>query len=887
MALTTGIQTAILENGLTVLVKEIHTVPVATVWVWYKVGSRNEREGITGCSHWVEHMLFKGGKRFGKGEIFGQVAKLGGYNNGFTSNDFTVYFETLPSSAVELGMDIEADRMANSLFDPAETASERTVIISEREGAENQNEYLLSEELNAAAFRVHPYRWPVVGFKCDLEQMTREDLYEYYRTYYGPNNAILVVAGDVRADDVMRNAERLFGEINSQATPPKLRAVEPPQQGERRIWLRRPGPTAFLQVGYHIPAIGHDDTTALIMLDSILSGAKGVSIMGSAWMGRSSRLYRALVETNLATSADSYCPFSPDPSLFMFSVTARNSVEPERVEEALQSELARIALEPPTEDELAKAVRQTRAQFAYGTDGVTAQASILGYFSCIATPDYADMIQDRLAEVKPEDVQRVAAQYLQADNRTVGWFIPTGGTLEGGAEQSASTGIFHVACATGGNPDISSGEGRVTVDTTGTRLPVERFKLSGGGTLLVCPNPHSQAVSIRGSIPAGAIRELKEVGGVSHMVSAMVMRGTQSMTYQEIAETVESLGASLSFSASLETAHCEAKCLSTELPLMIKIMADCWRNPIFPESELEKVRAQTLTAIGERDDDTRTVAELTCRRMLYGIDHPYGRDGLGTRDTVEALTRDLLTGFHTLWYGPDDLILVVVGNVDPKATLSLIETAFADWEKSSGTANEALLSILPSREAVERAAIVMAHKSQSDIAIGFPAVARSAPDYYAVDTACNILGRLGLYGRMGRSVRDEQGLAYYAFTRLNAWTYGGHWSAQAGVNPRNVEQARESMIAEMARIAAEPVTEDELTDARNNQIGALALRLETNDGVATMLHEMEYHGLGLDYLERYPDTINALTRDDLLAASHKYLVPERRVEVVSGPAIRG
>jgi len=205
MSIATGVKLTKLANGLGVLTKEIHTSPVVTVWAWYKVGSRNEREGITGCSHWVEHMLFKGGIRFKKGDIFKQVARVGGYNNGFTSQDYTIYFESLPADKVELGLDIESDRMANAAFDPAETESERTVIISEREGAENNPEYLLSEEVMGTAFRHHPYRWPIVGYMSDLQTTTRDELYDYYRTYYGPNNAMLLVVGDFETTVLLKD----------------------------------------------------------------------------------------------------------------------------------------------------------------------------------------------------------------------------------------------------------------------------------------------------------------------------------------------------------------------------------------------------------------------------------------------------------------------------------------------------------------------------------------------------------------------------------------------------------------------------------------------------------------------------------------------------------
>lgn len=868
MSIASGVKPVTLSNGLTVLLKEIHTSPIVTVWVWYRVGSRNEKEGITGCSHWVEHMLFKGGQRFKKGEIFQQVARAGGYNNGFTSHDMTVYFETLPADRLELGLDIEADRMANALFDPEEVASERTVIISEREGAENSPQFLLGEELSAAAFRVHPYRLPVVGYKCDLEQMTREELYNYYRTFYGPNNAILVVTGDFAGEQALAKVEQYFGPIAAQVSPPRLRAVEPPQQGERRLVLRRPGTAAYLQAGFHVPAVGHDDIYPLVLLDAILSGAKPLTFHGGAWMGRSSRLHRALVDGNLASTVGSDLPLSVDPTHFSFWATARTGVAPERVEEAFLAELAKIAGEPPSLQELEKALRQTRAQFAYGSDGVSAQAFSLGYFSLISSHEYLDTFLDKLAQVTPEEVQRAAATYLAPDNRTLGWFLPTGEPV--GGESGAPPNAFHFMPFTG-----LAGAGE------GPTLAAERFPLSSGGILLVSPNRNTPTVAMRASLSAGSIRESDAQAGLAHLTSSSVMRGTTRHTYREIADAVESVGASLHFGSSLENAYSGAKCLAGDAAFLLKMMAECWREPVFPAEEVEKVRSEVLTAIREQKDDTRTVAEHTFRRLLYPPEHPYGRNNIGEEETVAALGREEVVAFHRRAFDPRSLILVIVGDVEPEAVREAAEKALGDWR--NGALPEPVIPPLPVRAARQRALAPMMHKSQADIVLGFPALERRSSDYHAADLACSIVGRFGLMGRLGKSVRDEQGLAYYVFARLQAWKYGGHWVTQAGVNPKNVVQARESIWRELRKLASEPVSQEELREVQSSQIGSLALRLETNDGIAAVLHEIEYHRLGSDYLQRLPGIIRGLSREQLLEVSRRYLAPETAVEVIAGP----
>jgi zinc protease len=415
-------------NGLTLLTKEVHSAPVVSFWVWYRVGARNEHEGITGVSHWVEHMMFKGTPTFGKGQIMQMVAENGGTLNAFTSADYTAYFETLPSDRLDLALSIESDRIANSLFDPEEVASERTVIISEREGSENEPDHLLYEEVMAAAFKIHPYRNGVIGWKCDLRTMTRDDLYNHYKTYYAPDNATVVVVGDFETEEVVAKVGEAFGRYAPSGSIPEVRAIEPDQKGERRVRVVHPGSSPQVYVVYHTPAVTNPDVYPLAVLDALLSGAKPVGAGGAA-LGRSARLYKALVATEIAISAGSYFAFHKDPNLFTFAGTGKPGDENEAtlrdIEAAFYEEVRKLQEEPVPQDELDKAVRQSRAQFIYASDSVSSQANLLGWLETIYTADMYNQILEKLAAVTPEDVQRVARTYLTERNRTVGWFIPT------------------------------------------------------------------------------------------------------------------------------------------------------------------------------------------------------------------------------------------------------------------------------------------------------------------------------------------------------------------------------------------------------------------------------------------------------------------------------
>jgi zinc protease len=438
----------VLPNGLLVLLQEQHAAPVTTAWTFYRVGGRNELPGITGASHWVEHMMFKGSLRFGKGVIDVLTSKNGGFNNGLTDLDYTTYLFTLPSDRIGIGLEVLADMMGNALFDPGEVESERTVIIAEREGHENDPSFQLFEDMLATAYHVHPYQHGVIGWKCDLQAMTRDDLYGHYKAYYTPNNAVVVAAGDFETKAMLAQIESLFGGYAAGAplpdggrTPafraavgaaaslvPALRSVEPPQEAERRVYLEKPGTTAYFRALYHTPASTHADTPALIVLDAILSGGKGMSFSGGGVsLGKSSRLYRALVETGLAADVSSSYGLNRDPGLFDFSATVREGRKPQEVEKAVFAEIERIAGKAPARAEVAKAVKQTRAQFAYSTERVSSLAYLAGLLECLHSWRDMDIFTERLAEVTPKDVQRVAQTYLTRGNRTVGWFQPARG----------------------------------------------------------------------------------------------------------------------------------------------------------------------------------------------------------------------------------------------------------------------------------------------------------------------------------------------------------------------------------------------------------------------------------------------------------------------------
>jgi zinc protease len=422
-----AVRVHVLDNGLKVLILEEHTAPLASVWCWYKAGSRDERPGLTGVSHWVEHMNFKGTANIPRDQVKGIIEQFGGSWNGYTWIDQTTYLETATRDALDRMLFIEAERMSRCLYDPADCESERTVIISELEGGENDPDSFLDQELTATAFKAHPYRHPTIGWLPDLQSMTREDLYGYYRRYYVPNNATLVIVGDVDPDDALRRVRQHFGGFAPGDEVSRMHTREPEQTGERRVVIRKEGTAAYLKVGFHAPAVSDPRWVPALLLDAVLTGAKGVNLWSSFRVPppqRSARLYLALVERGLASSVSAAILPTADPFLYTVSATATDGTPLDAVEDALLDALEHVRRDGVTPAEVARAKAQLHARMVFDSDSVTNVAHQLGFFETIASMETFLELPSRIAAVTVGEVATAAASMLAPANRTVGWFDP-------------------------------------------------------------------------------------------------------------------------------------------------------------------------------------------------------------------------------------------------------------------------------------------------------------------------------------------------------------------------------------------------------------------------------------------------------------------------------
>ncbi|MHB1000674.1 MAG: M16 family metallopeptidase [Armatimonadota bacterium] len=891
------IRETMLPNGLKVITKEVHAAPVVAFQVWYRVGSRNEELGKTGLSHLLEHMMFKGTKTLKKGEIDRLMRENGGVNNAGTWKDFTFYYETLSSDKLELAMRIESDRMVNSLIDAKEFKSEMTVVRSELEGHENEPDSLMMYEMYATAFKAHPYQWPTIGWTSDVESMTRDNLYKYYKAHYMPNNAIVVITGDFDTEKALAMVRKYFGSIPKGVQPAKVTAVEPVQLGERRSIVRKVGIAPRVMIGYHIPALGHKDIYPLDVLELVLSS------------GMSSRLYKSLVDKQLATDAWASSSSSRDPNLFFLGGTARTGVKIEDVESALLAEAERVKNEHISNDELQKALNQLEAQFIYTNDSVTNQAQQLGYFETLHSWQFIDQYLSNAKKVTVADVQAVAKKYLTAKNSTTVTFIPEAPAAP--LKQTRSIGTktllpFDVAAyrpdsvsarisgsvdnalqaktAVKPKPAVKTPAAKPAASNTKVVKPT-RVVLDNGMIVIIQENRSNPTVAVQGSLNAGSVLDPQGKNGLAQMTAGLLKKGTTTRTADQIAAEEDFVGMDIGFGVDTEYASFSGYSLTKYFGKMLDIMSDVLRNPTFPQDELDKLKSMRLSGLREQEDSTEAMAFRSFYNTVFPAGHPYHQ--LTLDDDIAnttAIQRDDVLGFYKNHYGPDSVIFVIVGDVDTNQALDMIKARFGGWQKI-GTTQRPQIPDAPMPGSITKKVIQMPDKSQVDVVLGYPGgLKRSDPDFYAANVMNFILGGGGaLSSRMGNEIRDKMGFVYNVYSYFDASLGAGPWISSLGSNPQNTDKAIKTLVAQIALMRDKGATKTEMQEAVNYIAGSFPVRLEKNSSIAGILQAAEFYGMGMDYIRNYQSIYRSVTLEQVNAAAKKFLHPDKYTLLIAGP----
>ena len=884
-----GLTETHLANGLTILSKEVHAAPVAYFSVYYKVGSRNEISGQTGLSHILEHMMFKGTKDLPPGAIDHLFLTNGGQINASTGEDRTEYHELISSDRLELAVRIEADRMENSQFDPTELSHEMTVVRSELEGDNNSPGYdLYTNTFLPTAFTAHPYHWPTIGWRTDVEAVAkrRDVIYSYYKHHYMPNNAVVVMVGDFDTAKAVSLVQKYFGGYPAGQLEQHHITQEPPQRGERRVVLKRPGTTGQVLIGYHVPETGTPDHYVFDVLTQILSS------------GRSGRLYQSLVEKGIAQYADAGNQDKRDPSLMTLEGSPSQGVENSAVETALEAEVTKLQTTPVSQDEITRAIQQFEASFVYHHDSVSEQADQLGEYAAIGLPHYLDTYLDKIRQVKPADVQRVAQKYLNADNRTVAYFepqpLPPGAapppppvTDNFGAAKPVTDPRQKALLAA---LDKKYNQATKTTSTVHQPKPT-RVVLPNGLVVIVQENHANKTVALSGLVRAGSVFDPEGKYGVAGLTAEMLGRGTETKSALQLALALESVGAGLSVGSGVEAASLAGGSQSKDFGLLLSTLADELRHPSFPADQLERLRALTLSGLEDARQDTGgtggagTQAEIAFTQAIYPKGHPYWSPSLDQSEAAaKAITREDLLKFYQTYYRPDTMVLVIVGDVKAAEVAKQVQAAFGDWAKPSTPTPTITIPDVPApTKAPAPIVLPLADAPQTSILFGYNGgLTQTSPDYYAAQIMSYILGGDTFGSRLGKAIRDQNGLAYSVDSFIQAQHGSGPFEVFMGANPKNATKAISLMRQIMAQMRQYGVTPEEIRSAKQYITGAYPLRLETNAGIAGVLLRSEDYGLGLDFPQRRNALYNAVTPAQVNAAIKKYLRPDQGVLVIAG-----
>ncbi|MDX2216577.1 MAG: pitrilysin family protein [Oculatellaceae cyanobacterium bins.114] len=880
LSVTQGTQKTVLSNGLTVLTKEIHTAPVVSVQIWYRVGSRNEPSGQNGISHQLEHLMFKGtsDRPIQFGRLF---SALGSQSNAFTSYDETAYYGTVEKEKLEALLTLEADRMKQATIGESQLASEKRVVISELQGYENNPRYRLEREVMRAAFPDRPYGLPVGGTRADVQNFTLEQVRSYYQRYYSPENAVLVVTGDFTTEPTLQRIREIFEPIPQGSTTPTAATaprVAPsshpaPTVTRQPVVLREPGTTALIHMIYPLPEITHPDVTAIDLMDMILTG------------GRSARLYQSLVESGLASSVGAYPAEMIEPGWYEITAIAAPNKELSQLAQVLQQSLTELQQQLVTTEELNRAKTQLRALFILNNQDITSQAMQLAY-NQIVTGDYqfSDRYLAALESVTPEDIQRVARTYLDPAKQTIGFFEPTLANGQPGTSSNGNSGRT-VENFSAGPPVDPAEVARYlppitsSTDTTPQPLP-EKVTLPNGLRVLLFPDPSTPTINLSGWVQAGTVLDLDYEPGTASLTAANLMNGTQTKTALEIAQALEDQGANLSFEANREGVSIEASALSTSLPTVIETLADVLQQATFPADQLELSRQRALVRLRLELDDPQQLGWRLFRQAVYPANHPF--HSFPTEESLTRINQANIEQFYRENYRPDSTVLALVGNFDPATVRQLLEQNFDNWQVQGRQPSLRFPSVSLPRSQT-RLNQAMTGKSEAVTFMGYNGISRRDPRFYAAIVMNQILGGDTLASRLGTEIRDRQGLTYGIYSYFVAGVNAGPFSISMQTSPTDANQAIDSTVALLQQLREHGITAEELSAAQRSITNSYPVDLASPSSIASEILMNEVYGLSQDELRQFPSRIKAVTLEQVQQVIRELIHPDNLVIVTAGP----
>lgn len=863
-----------LDNGLTVVFEEQHAAKVAAFQVWVRAGSADERPDQAGLAHLHEHMLFKGTEKRGPGEIAQAIESDGGEINAWTSFDQTVYHTVIASPFARTGLDVLADAVRHSAFDPDELRREIEVVCEEIKRGHDMPSRRASQEFFATAYREHPYRRPVIGTEESVRSFTREKVLEFYHRHYTPSNMVVAIVGDLTEAQVREWVEQGFGgDWGRPYEGPMPRPSEPEARQRRFRFQHEDVKEAFLHLGFAIPNALHEDTPALEALAIVVG------------QGESSRLNLTVRRRlALARSVGAYAYTPMDPGLWAVSLT----LGPDEVERALEESLRlvfQLREQRVPADELAKVKAQVESEAIYQRESAQGMARKLGFYqSAMGGIEQEARYYERVAALTPDDLLRVARKYLRHESAVLSALLPQ----RCGFSQARAEEILDRVAREPAPPASSPAQEKPSASRTTLRVTPPRSsggdtgqvhveRLQSGATLVVREERAVPLFGIRAAFHGGLRYENQDNNGLTHLLARMLTRGTARHDGDSLSRILDEMAGSLAGNAGRSSVGLRGEFLSKHFHRGFELFAQCLLEPTFPEADFQRERQLMEQAISSRDDKPSSVAFELFAKTLYRK-HPYRLPALGELESLRRLSPASLNQYRQGYMDPSQLTLAVVGDVRLDEVRAMAQEYFGKAPGRAATPPQ--IPLEPAFEGPRQAKHAL-QKAQSHLVLGFPGARIDEPWRYALEVASTVLSGQG--GRLFVELRDKKSMAYSVSSFSVEGVDPGYFATYIGTSPEKVAQAAAGMRDELAKIASTRVSDVELDRARRNLIGTHEIELQRNSARAAQLALDVCYGLGVDSSLKFAERIAAVTAEDVREVAARVIDFNRSAQVEVGP----
>ena len=863
------LQQYVLENGLEVILVRDTTAPTVAVDIWYRVGSANDPIGKSGFAHLFEHMMFEGSPHIPNNGMDQLLEPVGGSSNAYVSNDYTAYYETVPSHQLPLALWIEADRMGGLDVTQENLDNQRAIVIEELQRSYDNRPYGTAvKALITVPYSYEPYKRPAIGNIDDVNKAQIDDVLSFHRTYYVPNNATLVVAGDIEFDRTRALVDALFGPIPRGDDPPALPDFVPVDQEEAEyITIEDPFINLpALLVAYEIPPLVHEDFPALDVLSRVLS------------VGDSSRLAKRLVDTGKALQADAWIFDNRGPGQFAFILVGNVGVDLAELEAASYEELQKIIDEGVPQAELDKVIAGIRSSGILGLEtalGLAESVQSASYY--FGDPQAVFTGVDRYKAVTSEDIQRVAIEYLDASDRHVFNVVETDAEAPPPVEPYAADDIVEQ------EPDyryvIEQSEPPPPLDSNEFNFPaITENVLDNGLEVVVIEQPNMPIISLDVYFAGGSTAQPNDLPGVAGITGYLISRGTATRSAQDIAGAIEQVGGAVNSVGSSDYLQLGVFALIEDADLAFELLADMTLNANFADKEFERERAEWISSLEASLAVPGTVARRIFDNRLYSSDHGYGN--LYTVDSLEAITREDIVSFYESRRHPDNAVLIIAGAVTTEEGLAYAEQHFADWE---GTAEAISYPALPENSGRQILLVDRPGSTQASFRLGNIGIQGASLDYFPARVMNHVLG--GTFSsRLVQNIREEKGYTYSIGSGFSYPADIGFFRITGDVRNDVIAPALEEVFMEIERIQTEPLTDEEINDARDGIIGEFVFGLETYQDFVQSVASYKNRGVELDRLNKWLGYIKDVSKEDVLEIAQTYIHPEDFIIVVVGDA---